>query len=244
MIRAVVVDDEPPARRKLKHLLAEENDITIAGEAGSGAEAIEVLRNVRPDVAFLDVQLPDCTGFDVAAELPEEFRPQIIFVTAHDQFALQAFEVHAVDYLLKPVEPSRFRRSLQRIRERMQDRHPASADDLARTIRAQPGYSKKLLIEEKGRSLFLEPETVEWLEAARNYVCLYARGRTYVVRGSLEAFASKLDRQMFCRISRSEIVNTHAIAEVHALSHGDQRLILKSGKQLRWSRRYRNSSTD
>src|SRR5581483_3199671 len=150
MIRVVLVDDEPPARRKLRHLLSTEADFAVAGEAGSGAEAVEVLNRLQPDVVFLDIELPDCTGFDVVESFETRDRTHIVFVTAHDDFALKAFEVHAADYLLKPVEPSRFAQSLARIRTLLAaggTKHLASRlDELVAALRTGPGYVHRLLI--------------------------------------------------------------------------------------------------
>jgi two-component system LytT family response regulator len=246
MIRAVLVDDEPPARRKLRHLLASETDVSIVGEAGSGADAVELLNRVQPDLAFLDVQLPDCTGFDVVESLQSRDRTQLIFVTAHEDYALKAFEVSAVDYLLKPVEPSRFSQSLARIRRTIDA--PASnqiasrLDELVSALRSDPAYVRRLLVQEGERSLFVEVSRIDWLESARNYVCIHCGDRTHVLRASLESVAAKLDPSVFRRISRSEVVNLDRIAEVRSWFHGDQKIILKTGKELNWSRRYRTAS--
>lgn len=246
MIRAVLVDDEPPARRKLRHLLASEIDISIVGEAGSGAEAVELLNRVQPDLAFLDIQLPDCTGFDVVESLQARDRTHLIFITAHDSYAVKAFEVSAVDYLLKPVEPSRFAQSLTRIRRTLDA--PASSqiasrlDELVSALRADPAYVRRLLVQEGERSLFVEVNRIDWLESARNYVCIHCGDRTHVLRSSLESVAAKLDPSVFRRINRSEIVNLDRVAEVRSWFHGDQKIILKSGEELSWSRRYRTGS--
>ena len=248
MIRAVLVDDEPPARRKLRHLLTLEKDISIAGEAASGAEAVELLNRVQPDLAFLDIQLPDCTGFDVLEALVNREAMHFVFVTAHDDYALKAFDVSAVDYLLKPVEPSRFTQSIQRVRRNMQsagaNRIASRLDELAAALRSDPTYIRRLLVQEGDRSLFLEVSRIDWLEAARNYVCVHCGERTHVLRASLESVAAKLDPAAFRRINRSEIVNLDRIAEVRSWFHGDQKMVLKSGKELNWSRRYRGGSLD
>ena len=248
MIRAVLVDDEPPARRKLRHLLSSETDIEIAGEAGSGAEAVNLLNRLQPDLAFIDIQLPDCTGFDVVESLESRDRLHLVFVTAHDDFALKAFDVHAIDYLLKPVEPSRFAQALARVRRIVQaptTSHIASRlDELVQALRSDPAYARRLLIQENDRSVFLEVSRIDWIESARNYVCIHSGERTYIVRGSLESLAAKLDPAAFRRINRSEIVNVDRIAEVRSWFHGDQKVVLKTGKELNWSRRYRTSSLE
>jgi two-component system LytT family response regulator len=243
MIRAVLIDDEPPARRKLRHLLSPEPDIDIVGEAGSGAQAVELLNRFQPDLAFLDIQLPDCTGFDVVRSLQYRDRLHLVFVTAHDDFALKAFEVHALDYLLKPVEPSRFSQSLQRVRRMIEKPNSGQIagrlDELVQALRASPAYARRLLIEENGRSVFVDVSRIDWVEAARNYVCVHAGDRTYILRSSLESIAAKLDGRTFRQINRSELVNIERIAEVRSWFHGDQRIILKTGKELNWSRRYK-----
>ena len=245
MIRAVVVDDEPPARRKLFHLLSNESDFTAAGEAGNAREAVEVLIRTHPDVVFLDIQLPDASGFDVISALEPAHCPHVVFVTAYDDFALKAFEVHAIDYLLKPVEPSRFSATLQRLRKLGEPGIKQDArrmDELMANFKAGTQHVRRLLIQENGRSIFLETHKIDWVEAARNYACIHSGPHTYILRSSLDSLGSKLDPARFRRISRSEIVNVERIAEVRPAAHGDQKIRLKDGKELTWSRRYRTGS--
>jgi two-component system LytT family response regulator len=245
MISTILVDDEPPARRKLRHLLSTESDFMVIGEAGSGAEAVEVLNRLHPDLVFLDIQLPDCTGFDVVESLETREHQHIVFVTAYDDFALKAFEVHAIDYLLKPVEPSRFTDCLRRVRHILQagasHQLASRLDQLVASLRAQPSYARRLLIEEDDRSVFVEVARIDWIEAARNYVCIHCGGQTHITRSSLDSLAAKLDPAVFRRINRSEIVNVDRIAEVRSWFHGDQKVRLKNGTELNWSRRYRSS---
>jgi two-component system, LytTR family, response regulator len=240
VIRVVLVDDEPPARRKLRHLLSPETDFAVAGEAASAAEAVEVLNRERPDVVFLDIQLPDATGFDVLAALEERAGLHVSFVTAYDDFALKAFEVHAIDYLLKPVEPSRFAATIERLRRMIElggTKEPAE-----RLEKLMAGYSRRLLIQDGGRAVVLEVARIDWIEAARNYACIHSGPHTYVMRSSLDSLASKLDPAVFRRINRSEIVNAGRIAELHPALHGDQKVRLQDGTELTWSRRYRTGS--
>jgi two-component system LytT family response regulator len=234
MIRVVLVDDEPPARRKLRHLLSPEIDFVVVGEADSAAEAVEVLNRERPDVVFLDIQLPDATGFDVLAALEARDTLHVSFVTAYDDFALKAFEVHALDYLLKPVEPSRFASTVERLRRN-------AKEPTERLEKLMAGYSRRLLIQDGGRTVFLEVARIDWIEAARNYACIHAGGHTYVMRSSLDSLAAKLDPAVFRRINRSEIVNAARIAELRPALHGDQKVRLQNGTELAWSRRYRKS---
>ncbi len=246
MIRAAVVDDEPPARRKLLHLLSAENDFTSAGEAGTAAEAVDLLTRARPDVVFLDIHLPDASGFEVISALPPEQCPRVVFVTAYDDFALKAFEVHAIDYLLKPVEPSRFSATLRRLRDFGEPGSSAQAggkmDKLMASLKTDAQYVRRLLIQDNERSIFLEVHRIDWIEAARNYACIHSGPHTHILRSSLDLLGSKLDPAKFRRISRSEIVNVERIAEVRPAMHGDRKMRLKDGTELTWSRRYRTGS--
>lgn len=248
MIRVVLVDDEPPARRKLRHLLSSETDFAVIGEAGSGSQAVEMLDRLQPDLTFLDIQLPDSTGFDILESLERRDAMQVVFVTAHDDFAVKAFEVHAIDYLLKPVEPSRFAQCLNRIRRSAEAGNTARLasrlNELVANLRSNPAYARRLLIQENGRSLFLEVKRIDWIEAARNYVCIHSSDRTYITRNTLDCLAGKLDPAVFRRINRSEIVNVDRIAEVRSWFHGDQKILLKTGAELKWSRRYRTNSLE
>jgi two-component system LytT family response regulator len=226
MIRVLVVDDEPPARKKLRRLLAAHADVHVLGEAGSGAEALRVLAEQEPDLVFLDVQMPDMDGFEVLRRLgsPVRFRP--VFVTAHEAFAVRAFDVDALDYLLKPVDPRRFDRMLERARQ---------------AIAAAPSarFPERLLVTDRDRSYYVAASSIDWLESDRNYVVIHAGGAEHVVRGTLESFASMLDPDRFVRISRSHVVRLDAIVENARLDHGERRLTLRDGAALTWTRRYR-----
>lgn len=242
MIRTVLVDDEPPARRKLRRLLAAEADFAISGEAESAASAIDLLNRLRPDLVFLDIGLPDATGFDVVASVADRRNLYVVFVTAFDDFALRAFEVHALDYLLKPVEPSRFAKAIERIRLLMKAETPRRLDELVAALRAEKSYVRRLLIQEDGRSLFLDVQRIQWIESARNYACIHAGAQTYIQRSTLEALSAKLDPGLFRRVSRTHIVNLERIAELRSWFHGDSKIILTDGTEILWSRRYRPES--
>jgi two-component system LytT family response regulator len=202
----------------------------------------------RPDLLLLDIQLPDCTGFDVLAEMGHELRAkmQVIFVTAFDQFALKAFSVNALDYLLKPIEPDRFAESLDRVKRTL--KQPVSGglaerlEALLNTLHEKTGSVRRILVQDGQRSLFVDVAKIDWIESARNYACLHVGGQTHVVRSTLEALAAKLDPRQFRRLNRSEIVNIDRIAEIRAYFHGDQKVLLKDGTELMWSRRYRSES--
>ena len=246
MIRTVIVDDEPPARRKLKHLLAAEPDFAIAGEAESAAGAIDVLNRVRPDLVFLDIGLPDAGGFNVLEGVMDRGGLQVIFVTAFDDFAIKAFEVHALDYLLKPVEPSRFARAIERIRHTIGEpdsrQTTRQLDTLVASLQSEKRYARRLLIQDGERSLFLEVDGIDWIESARNYVCIHSGRETYVQRSTLDAICTRLDPACFRRVSRTHIVNLARIAELRTLFRGDSKLLLKDGTEITWSRRYRPAS--
>jgi two-component system LytT family response regulator len=173
---------------------------------------------------------------------------QVIFVTAFDQFALKAFSVNAIDYLLKPVEPSRFAESLERVKRAMKQQ-PAAASELTERLEAllnslhqKAGSVRRILVQEGQRSMFVDVAKIDWIESARNYACLHVGGQTHVVRSTLDSLAAKLDPRQFRRLNRSEIVNIDRIAEIRAWFHGDQKVLLKDGTELMWSRRYRSES--
>jgi two-component system, LytTR family, response regulator len=226
MIRVLIVDDEPPARRKVRRFLERDADIGDIGEAGSGQEALDAIRSFHPDLVLLDVQMPDMDGFAVLEQLPAPRDFHVVFLTAHDRHALQAFEAEALDYLLKPVDPDRFERVLDRAKQQL--RQPAPAK-----------FARRLLLEKGRREFFVPVEKLEWVEADRNYLSLHAGEETYLLRSTLENLARQLDPDQFARISRSELVNLDQIREMQPWFHGERRIILKNGKELTWTRRYR-----
>lgn len=247
MIRALVVDDEAPARRKLARLLAGAGDVAVVGEAADGRAAVQAIRQHAPDLVFLDVRMPGLDGFGVVREVGAERMPCVVFVTAYDEYALRAFEVQALDYLLKPVSPSRFRTVLERVRRQLRGRGAGEAlaqrlGELLAQTPATPDYLQRILVQRGGRGHLLRVEQIDRVEAARNYVRLHAGGDTYLLRRPLGTLARRLDPRRFLRVSRSDIVRLDAVKEVHAWFHGDQKLILEDGSELMWSRRYRARS--
>ncbi len=248
MIRVALIEDEPPSRRKMLRMLAEDAEFSVVGEAGSGASAVTLIQEQRPDLVFLDIQLPDCTGFDVLAELEEHSRPHVIFVTAFDEYALKAFQVHALDYLMKPVEPTKFSASLDRAKRLMRQDSPgalaARLGQLLSTMQSRTQWARRLLVQDGQRSFFVDVQRIDWIESARNYACLHIDGKTHIVRSTLEALVSKLDARRFRRLNRSEVVNVERIAEVHSWLHGDQKVVLTDGTELTWSRTYRVDSLE
>jgi two-component system LytT family response regulator len=246
MIRVMIIDDERPARQKIRHYLQSEPDMEIVGEASSGREAVDFIQQHRPDLVFLDVQMPGMDGFGVIESLDFEPLPQIVFVTAHDHFALRAFEVHALDYLLKPFDPNRFEKVLDRARAIIK-RGALESDRvglLLEELRGRPRYIERLLIHSEDRAFFLRTDQIQWVESAKNYVNLHVDRQVYSMRGTIEGLNRKLDPARFLRINRSQIVNLDSIKELQPWFHGEYRIILKDGTQLNWSRRYLDRSSD
>src|SRR5262245_3349706 len=250
-IRVVIVDDENPARRKVSRFLAAEEDFEVAGEAGTGLEAVRLIESLRPDLVFLDVQMPGLDGFGVIESLKIQPLPQVVFITAYDHFALKAFEVHALDYLLKPFDQPRFKKVLDRARRELQRNDQGAPSDFAEKLNRlleglnnRPKYAERLLINADEKAFLLAVEKIDWVEAARNYVNLHIGRESYLLRGTIEGLYQKLDPSKFLRANRSQIVNVESIRELRPWFHGEYRIILNDGTELSWSRRYldRNSN--
>ena len=247
-IRALLVDDEPLALRKLRRLLAGERDIHVIGECSEGREAAEAIRTHAPDLVFLDIQIPELDGFEVIESLSTAELPVIVFVTAYDEYALRAFDAHALDYLLKPVGRERFREALERARERVLERRAVGLVDArllalhterrAASEAIAPRYLTRIAVKSGGRAFFVRTSDVDWIEASDNYVRLHVGATSYLVRESLRTLESKLDPDDFLRVHRSAMVNVDAIRELQPWFHGDQVIILRSGARLTCSRRY------
>ena len=227
-MRVLIVDDEEPARRQIRRLLSGETDVEIVGEAATGTEAIDAIRRLSPDLVFLDVQMPPPNGFGVVDALGRDRAADVIFVTAFDEHALRAFEVRALDYLLKPVTAARFREALERARERL------VAPD---TPKARPLV--RILVRDATKAFLLALDRVDRIEAEGNYVRLHSGGKSYTVRSAIGAIAARLDTDKFLRISRSAIVRLDAIKELHPWFHGDYHVVMTDGARLTWTRRYR-----
>jgi len=242
-IRAVIVDDEPLGRTLIREMLRSDPEIEIAGECSNGSEAINMIGNLHPDLVFLDVQMPEIDGFAVLAALEAARLPMIVFVTAYDQYAVQAFEVHAVDYLLKPFDRERFQRSLQRAKAqlRLERRSDVSERILAllEERKLKTKYLERVVIKANGRVFFLKTSEIDWIEAAGNYVSLHVKKESYLLRETIGGMESQLDPATFPRIHRSQIVNLDRIRELRPWSHGEYHVILHDGTQLTLSRTYR-----
>ncbi len=249
-LRVLIVDDEPLARERLHDLLVQESDIEIIGESADGRQAISAIRELNPDLVFLDVQMPELDGFGVLDELGAETSPVVVFVTAYDQYALRAFEVHALDYLLKPFDRDRFRKSIARARELLsgddtevfRTRLMQLLGEMHITPRAEaPQYLTRMMVRTGGRVYFVRAADVDWIEAAGNYVRLHTGPDSHVIRDSLSALETKLDPSAFARIHRSTMVNLERVKQLEPLFHGDYTVVLQSGTRLTLSRFYRDS---
>lgn len=244
-IRALIVDDEAPARSRLRHLLKGEPGFEMAGEAANGRTAVEAIRRLGPDLVFLDVQMPGLNGLQVCHEVGPEALPAVVFVTAYDRFALQAFEVHAVDYLLKPIDRERFQKTLGVLRARLRGPgsgpapHPPLQALLAELRRETRGV-ERLAIKVDGRILFIRTADIAWLEAEGNYVRLHVGNTHHLFRETLSALEADLPADRFLRISRSAMVNLDAVQELQPLFYGDYAVRLRNGQQLTLSRHYRD----
>jgi two-component system LytT family response regulator len=240
-LQVLVVDDEAPARRKILRLLRQEPDVQVVGEAGGAESAIAAIQERRPDLVFLDVQMPGMDGFGVVQAIPPKQMPRVVFVTAHDQYALRAFEVHAFDYLLKPFGEERFRSVLQRAREQnaqSNDGFAARIQELLGQLQRERSFPDRLLVHENERVHFVAIREITWIEADRNYLVLHCGAKTYTLRGTLESIGETLDPKIFVRINRGSLVRLDAIREMLPWFHGEYKVILKDATELRWSRRY------
>jgi two-component system LytT family response regulator len=232
-IRALVVDDESLARRNLTVLLQRDPDIGSVAECASGLDAIQEIRKSKPDLVFLDVQMPECGGFDVLELLGNDLPPTIIFVTAYDEYALRAFEAGALDYLLKPFDDARFGRALNRAKEK-----------LAHYLPSQPRAAERLVVRSRGQVLFVSVADIDWIEAAGYYACLHVGSETHILRRSLSELEQDLGDEKFVRIHRSLVVNLERIRGLELQTGGEYEVVLKSRVRLRLSRRYRKRLQD
>ncbi len=248
MIRTLVVDDEPLAREGVRVRLESERDVQLVGEAGDGPAAVEAIRRLLPDLVVLDVQMPGMDGFEVLARVADACLPAVVFVTAYDRYALRAFEVHALDYLLKPFTAARLHDAIERVRRELA--RDDDRDDLAAVMGmigarergvAPAEYAGRWAVKDGERYLMLRAEEVDWIEAAANYVRFHARGTSFLLRSTLAAVAATLDPRRFARIHRSTIVNIDRVREVRPEWHGDFDVLLAGGQVLRMSRRYREA---
>jgi two-component system LytT family response regulator len=243
-IRTLIVDDEPLARKRIKRFLVEETDISVIGECGSGNEAIETIQRTPPDLIFLDIQMPEINGFEVLQAIPAECMPAIIFVTAYNQHALKAFEVHALDYLLKPFTQDRFKSAVDRARTQLAKNSEPKQNPglvaLVEKLRASQSYLNRFMIKSSNRVVFVKAIDVDWIGSAANYALLHVGDKTHIVRETMHALESKLSPKIFQRISRSAIVNLERVKELQPMGKGQYVIILNNGSRLTMSRGIRD----
>lgn len=242
-IRCLIVDDEPLAREKLRGMLKKHSEVEVIGECANGREAVTAVQKEHPDLLFLDIQMPEMDGFGVLKAISDENLPRVIFVTAFDKYALRAFEVYALDYLLKPFDRDRFEKALQRAHQEIQREKGGDTNQriiaLLEELKHKPKYLDRIVIKSNGRIFFLKSEESDWVEAEGNYVRIHSGKETYLIRETISSLETQLNPKRFLRIHRSTIVNIERIKELQPWFHGDYRILLKDGTQLTMSRSYR-----
>jgi two-component system LytT family response regulator len=243
-IRALIADDEPLAREWVRSAVAEDPDLDVIGEAGDGFEAAESIRRLKPDLVFLDVQMPGLDGFGVLEALSPEEIPAVVFVTAFDQYAVRAFEAQAVDYLMKPFSRERVEEAVRRVRELVKGKSledfRESIARIVEKIRRDRSYPEWVLLKAEGKNVFVKVRDIDWIESSRNNVRIHVGQNLYLLHETTTAIASRLDPKRFLRIHRSAIVNIERIRELHPWFNGDYAVILRDGTQLTLSASYRD----
>jgi two-component system, LytTR family, response regulator len=239
-IRVLIVDDEELARDRVASLLAEQPDVEVVGTCVDGPSAVEAIERERPDLVFLDVQMPGMDGFEVVENLDRDHIPAIVFVTAHDAHAIRAFEIHALDFLLKPFDQTRFEKALERARAQLSRDKSSTLDSrlvsLLEELRDERKYPERLIVKSSGRVFFVRAEDIDWVEASGNYVKIHTKGEAHLLRESMKNMEGKLDPKTFVRIHRSAIVNIDRIKELEPWFHGEYVVILRDGTRLTASR--------
>jgi two-component system LytT family response regulator len=240
-LRALIVDDEPPARSKIRKFLAARDDLEVLGEAGDGVEAVEKILGLRPDLVFLDIQMPRGDGFDVLREVYPRHKPMVVFTTAYDAYAIRGFEVEALDYLLKPFTAERFHKAIDRaLRQRDSGADPADRMlRLLEEVRRSARRAQRILVRGKDRIFFLKTSEIEWAEAEEKYVMLHTRAEHHLIRQSISVLEAQLAPASFVRIHRCYLVNLEALRELLPIGQGDCVAILKSGLRLNVGRNYK-----
>jgi two-component system, LytTR family, response regulator len=241
MISAILADDEVLARQKLRQLLRDEQDIEIVGECASASETIQLVSATNPELLFLDIRMPDMDGFDVLGALAvrqDLAMPEVVFTTAYDQYAVRAFDIHAIDYLLKPFTSERLHSAVQRVRERIEGHLQGSNNDPAQI--AGNAYTTRIVFKSRGRILFLPVSDIRWISAEENYVRICAGTESHLLRETMARLEKRLDPQMFLRVHRSSIVNLQFLKEVRSEVDGESTVVLTSGEKIPMSRSYRS----
>jgi len=243
-IKALIIDDEPLARERIKRFLTDERDIELIGECADGQEAVSAIQTLEPDLVFLDIQIPELDGFGVLEAVGVEQMPAVIFVTAYDRYALQAFDVNALDYLLKPYNRERFHKAVERARAQLSNGAKGELSErllsLLENLQPEQKHLERLMIKSSGRVFFLRTTEIDWIEAEGNYLRLHVGKESHLLRETMNRLAAKLDQDKFLRIHRSTLVNIERIKELQPLFSGDYVVILRDGKQLTLSRSYRD----
>jgi two-component system, LytTR family, response regulator len=244
LIRVLIVDDEPLARGVLREMLESDPEVEIVGECANGKEAVEAIKELGPDLLFLDIQMPEMGGFEVLDALSEGQTPHLVFVTAYDQYAVRAFEVHALDYILKPFDRERFEASWQRAKSQLQRERNGGVEQkilsLLEDLKAGTKYLERLVIKSSGRIYFLETNEIDWIQAEGNYVSVHTGKKSHLLRETISSLENQLDPKKFLRIHRSAIVRIDRIKELQPWFHGEYHIILHDGTQLTLSRNYRD----
>jgi two-component system, LytTR family, response regulator len=243
-LKALIADDEPLARERMRLLLSAEQEVEVGGECRNGREVLAALRENRFDVLFLDIQMPGIDGFEVIEHMGALHMPATVFVTAHNDYAVRAFKVQALDYLTKPVEPERLQETLVRVRERLasqaalmtQEQIKSVLQSLESSVQTQPEFPRRLLVHNGARDSFVNTNDIDWIEAADYYACLHVGSRSFLLRESIKQLAKMLDPQKFVRIHRSVIVNLDQVSEIFREGVGEGSVVLKTGQRLRMSK--------
>jgi two-component system LytT family response regulator len=256
LIRTLIVDDEPLARENLRIRLRDVPDFEVVGECGSGRDALAAIAGQRPDLVFLDIRMPDLDGFAVLEAIEPESQPVVVFVTAYDRFALEAFRVHALDYLLKPFDEELFAETLEACRQRVAEVRRQEIEETARGAGAGPAapaegglpapgparanpYLDRLIIKSRGRVFFLRSDALDWVEACGDYVSLHAGEKSWLLRRTMNEMEARLDPRAFARVSRSAIVRLDGVQELVPTDRGEHIVRLRSGREVKLTRTYR-----
>lgn len=240
--KTLIVDDELLARERIRQMLANDPEVEIVGECSNGQDAIEMIRQMRPDLLFLDIQMPRMDGFGVLKRIDPRYMPSVVFVTAYDQYAVKAFEVHAVDYVLKPFKRKRFQDALARVKSQMEEGRGHVTEGmlaLLRRLTESPVYLQRLTVRTEGKILLLRANEIDWLQAEDNYVRVHQGANSYLIRDSLNRLEEQLDPERFSRIHRSAIVNIDVIRELQPWFNKTFRVVLRNGTIVPMSRRYK-----
>ncbi|HEY8024152.1 MAG TPA: LytTR family DNA-binding domain-containing protein [Burkholderiaceae bacterium] len=241
-INVLIVDDEPLARQRIRQLMAGEAGFDVVGEAGNGLEAVTLIETLHPDLVFLDIQMPELDGFGVIEAIGVDDMPPVLFITAYDAHALKAFDVHAMDYLLKPIDKDRFHHALARVRDKPQ---PAASDEgrltsLITELTSARQKPDRIMVKTGERWVLVKTSNIQWIEAEEDYVRLRVEGASYLLRQTMSSILTRLDHTQFKRIHRSTIVNLDFVQEIHPWSKGDALVVMRDGTRLTLSRSYRN----